>query len=100
MLAGAARLPVAEGRNALFLGTAARQVRALLRKGCPRTALEWAKMVLSLDRHDPCGMLFHIDFCALRARQCAPMLAPRTFVLRSPMHSRAVLYLLLRLCVL
>ena len=67
----AARLPYPEGRNALFYGAASRRVRALVLRGCTRTALEWAKMVLSLDREDPVGMLFYIDYCALRSRQCA-----------------------------
>jgi hypothetical protein len=71
---GEARLPISQGHNALFLGAAARKVRALITRGCNRTALEWAKMILSLDRMDPCGMLFFVDYCALRSRQCAAML--------------------------
>ena len=68
---GRARLPVSEGHNALFLGACLRRVKGLILRGCTRTALEWSKMALSLDRDDPCGMLFYIDYCALRCRQCA-----------------------------
>jgi hypothetical protein len=62
-------LPCGEGLNDLFFSTVERNVRALTRRGMHRTALEWAKFVLSLDHSDPCGMLFHIDYLALRSRQ-------------------------------
>ena len=37
----------------------------LLRRGCYRTALEFAKMLFSLDRSDPAFLLLLIDFLAL-----------------------------------
>jgi hypothetical protein len=75
-IAGRARLLMGEGKNTLFMGAVARQVRALVARGVTRTALEWAKFLLSLDREDPCGMLFYIDYCALRSRQCAAAAGP------------------------
>jgi hypothetical protein len=70
MLSGRARLPVAQGKNSLFFRATYLKMRDLIRRGCPRTALEWGKMILALDPEDPCGVLFQIDYCALRSCQC------------------------------
>lgn len=76
MLNGKARLPVAQGKNALFFRTTYQKMRLLIRRGCPRTALEWGKMILSLDPEDPCGILFQMDYCALRSRQYESIFEP------------------------
>lgn len=42
--------------------------RDLQRRGCVRTAFEFARLLLSLDPwEDPHGALFHLDFLALKA---------------------------------
>jgi Transcriptional repressor TCF25 len=71
MLASTAWLPHDEGMNSLMFSALQRRVRSLARQGVHRTALEWAKLTLGLDTDDPCGMLFHIDYFCLRARECA-----------------------------
>eukprot|EP00892_Ulva_mutabilis_P011990 jgi/Ulvmu1/9163/UM005_0261.1 len=69
MLRGDARLPSEEAANGLMFAALARRVRALCQQGMHRTALEWAKLTLRLDEGDPVGMLFHMDYLALRARE-------------------------------
>ncbi|KAH8105420.1 transcriptional repressor TCF25-domain-containing protein [Cristinia sonorae] len=52
-----------------FLGLH-RQVADLQRRGCVRTAFEYAKLLLSLDpSSDPHGSLFHLDFLAIKTNQ-------------------------------
>lgn len=82
MLRGDARLPAGAGANGLLFAALSRRVRVLCLHGMHRTALEWAKLTLRLDDTDPAGMLFHIDYLALRARECA---AARTL----PIHAVA-----------
>ncbi len=44
------------------------------RRGCSRTALEYCKLVLSLDPSDPFAVHLVIDFYALRAKESAYVL--------------------------
>ena len=44
-------------------------IKSLIRKGTYRTALEWAKLLYSLDHKDPYGMVNFIHFLAIRAHQ-------------------------------
>lgn len=74
MLASKAWLPHDEAMNSLMFAALQRRVRSLARQGVHRTALEWAKLTLALDTDDPCGMLFHIDYFCLRAREYAALL--------------------------
>jgi transcription factor 25 len=44
--------------------------RDLNRRGTPRTAFEFARLLFSLDPHtDPLGALLHLDFLAIKAKQ-------------------------------
>ncbi|CAO1618493.1 unnamed protein product [Jaminaea pallidilutea] len=52
----------------LFLA-AHRMIAFLGRRGTWRTALEWNKLLLSLDTRDPHGSLLWIDFLAIKSRQ-------------------------------
>ncbi|KAL4259391.1 TCF25 family protein [Pleurotus pulmonarius] len=54
--------------NRPFFLAVHRQVIDLQRRGCVRTAFEFARLLLSLDPwEDPHGALFHLDFLALKA---------------------------------
>ncbi|WQF82007.1 hypothetical protein CDEST_07021 [Colletotrichum destructivum] len=44
-------------------------LKSLIRKGTYRTALEWAKLLFSLNPNDPYGMKYFIHTLAIRARQ-------------------------------
>ncbi|KAL2880460.1 hypothetical protein SGCOL_004180 [Colletotrichum sp. CLE4] len=44
-------------------------LKSLMRKGTYRTALEWAKLLFSLNPNDPYGMKYFIHTLAIRARQ-------------------------------
>jgi hypothetical protein len=83
MLASTAWLPHDDGVNRLMFAALQRRVRGLARQGVHRTALEWAKLTLGLDTDDPCGMLFHIDYFCLRARECAPFFSVMTLTATS-----------------
>lgn len=45
-----------------------------MRRGCPRSAFELCRLVLSLDRRDPVGALLLLDYAALRSKQWAWLL--------------------------
>ncbi|GJC85937.1 ribosome quality control complex subunit 1 [Colletotrichum liriopes] len=44
-------------------------LKSLIRKGTYRTALEWARLLFSLNPNDPYGMKYFIHTLAIRARQ-------------------------------
>ncbi|EGG16585.1 Nulp1-type basic helix-loop-helix domain-containing protein [Cavenderia fasciculata] len=46
-----------------------RHIQILGRRGCPRTALEYCKMLLSFDYNDPLYVRLIIDYYALRSKQ-------------------------------
>lgn len=56
-------------RLLLLVSFSARYIASLSRRGCHRCALEVSKLLLSLDRTDPMGILFCIDYHAIRARE-------------------------------
>lgn len=68
--AGTPRLRFDVAANKPFFEVLFRHLMFLLRRGCPRTALEVAKMLLSLDPDlDPMGVLLCIGVLAVRARE-------------------------------
>ncbi|KAH8175464.1 transcriptional repressor TCF25 domain-containing protein [Sarocladium implicatum] len=64
---GRARLDFRRPENRQFWLAGYHYLRSLVRKGTYRTALEWAKLLFSLDRQDPYGMRHYIQFLAVRA---------------------------------
>lgn len=64
------RLPYTSLENQNFFKVVFRHMLFVLRRGCPRTALEFGKMLLSLDvSTDPMGILLCIDAIALYCRE-------------------------------
>lgn len=53
--------------NGLLLSALFRHIQHLSRRGCPKTAFECGKFLLSLDVTDPLGILSAIDYLAIRA---------------------------------
>lgn len=69
MSQGKARLDFARPENREFWLAGYQYIKSLLMKGTYRTALEWAKLLLSLDLEaDPYSMLLMIHHLAIRAR--------------------------------
>ena len=67
---GNARMDGAVEQNGPFFTALAKHAQTLGKKGCPRTALEVCKLVLSLSPLvDHTGALFAIDYYAIRAKQ-------------------------------
>ena len=53
-----------------------RQVSDLQRRGCTRTAFEFARLLYGLDPYsDPHGALFHLDYLAVKANMCGWLLS-------------------------
>jgi Transcriptional repressor TCF25 len=70
MSQGKARLDFARPENREFWLAGYQYIKSLLMKGTYRTALEWAKLLLSLDLEaDPYSMLLMIHHLAIRARE-------------------------------
>ena len=56
--------------NRSFFEMTFRHMMFLFRRGCPRTALEFGKFLLSLDMHtDPMGILLCLDGLAVQSRE-------------------------------
>eukprot|EP00761_Pharyngomonas_kirbyi_P000775 gb/GECH01000776.1/.p1 GENE.gb/GECH01000776.1/~~gb/GECH01000776.1/.p1 ORF type:complete len:628 (+),score=199.98 gb/GECH01000776.1/:1-1884(+) len=56
--------------NHLLYRTMTRHIHALAKRGCPKTALEFCKFLLSLDpEEDPHHVLLFIDYYAIKARK-------------------------------
>ncbi|WXC66908.1 hypothetical protein SNK03_012681 [Fusarium graminearum] len=66
---GKARLDFCRPENRQLWLAGYHYLKSLIRKGTYRTALEWAKLLYSLDHKDPYGMRHFIHFLALRARE-------------------------------
>ncbi|KAH7183051.1 transcriptional repressor TCF25-domain-containing protein [Fusarium flagelliforme] len=66
---GRARLDFRRPENRQFWLAGYHYLKSLIRKGTYRTALEWAKLLYSLDHNDPYGMRHFIHFLAIRARE-------------------------------
>ncbi|KAM4720669.1 LOW QUALITY PROTEIN: ribosome quality control complex subunit TCF25 [Rhinophrynus dorsalis] len=70
LTSGACRLDYCRTENRGFFLALFKHMFFLEKRGCPRTALEFCKLILSLDpENDPLCMLLVIDFLSLRARE-------------------------------
>lgn len=66
---GKARLDFRRPENRQFWLAGYHYLKSLIRKGTYRTALEWAKVLFSLDHSDPYAMQHFIHFLAIRAHE-------------------------------
>lgn len=66
---GMARLDFRRPENRQFWLAGYHYIRSLIRKGTYKTALEWAKLLYSLDRSDPYAMRHMIHSLALKAHE-------------------------------
>lgn len=66
---GKARLDFRRPENRQFWLAGYHYLKNLVMKGTYRTALEWAKLLLSMDPSDPYGMIHFIHPLAIRARE-------------------------------
>ncbi|XP_039186809.1 transcription factor 25 [Crotalus tigris] len=72
LTSGTCRLDYRHPENRAFYLALFKHLLSLERRGCPRTALEICKLVLSFDpENDPLGMLLMVDLLSLRAREYA-----------------------------
>ncbi|XP_065496908.1 ribosome quality control complex subunit TCF25 [Caloenas nicobarica] len=70
LTSGTCRLDYRRPENRSFFLALFKHLMFLEKRGCPRTALEFCKLILSLDPdNDPLCMLLLIDFLSLRARE-------------------------------
>ncbi|XP_053934927.1 transcription factor 25 [Cuculus canorus] len=70
LTSGTCRLDYRRPENRSFFLALFKHMMLLEKRGCPRTALEFCKLILSLDpENDPLCVLLMIDFLALRARE-------------------------------
>ncbi|XP_061622084.1 transcription factor 25 [Phyllopteryx taeniolatus] len=75
LTSGTCRLDYLRPENRAFYLALFKHMMFLEKRGCPRTALEYCKLILSLDPDsDPLCMLLLIDFLMLRSRQYDPLL--------------------------
>ncbi|KAK4115873.1 DUF654-domain-containing protein [Canariomyces notabilis] len=66
---GTARMDFARPENRQFYLAGWNLIQKLIMKGTYRTALEWAKLFLSINHDDPYGMMHWIHVLAIRARE-------------------------------
>ncbi|PON26046.1 hypothetical protein TGAM01_v204990 [Trichoderma gamsii] len=66
---GMARLDFRRPENRQFWLAGYHYIKSLIRKGTYKTALEWAKLLYSLDRSDPYAMRHMIHALALKAHE-------------------------------
>ncbi|KAM0429004.1 hypothetical protein ACHAPT_006808 [Fusarium lateritium] len=66
---GKARLDFRRPENRQFWLAGYHYLKSLIRKGTYRTALEWAKLLYTLDPKDPYAMRHFIHFLAIRAHE-------------------------------
>lgn len=70
LTSGTSRLDYLRPENRAFYLALYKHMLFLEKRGCPRTALEYCKLILSLDPdEDPLCMLLLIDFLCLRCRE-------------------------------
>uniref|UniRef100_A0A8B9PGF1 Transcription factor 25 n=1 Tax=Apteryx owenii TaxID=8824 RepID=A0A8B9PGF1_APTOW len=70
LTSGSCRLDYRRPENRAFYLALFKHLMFLEKRGCPRTALEFCKLILSLDpENDPLCVLLLIDFLSLRARE-------------------------------
>uniref|UniRef100_A0A8D2JJ24 Transcription factor 25 n=1 Tax=Varanus komodoensis TaxID=61221 RepID=A0A8D2JJ24_VARKO len=72
LTSGTCRLDYRRPENRAFYLALFKHMTFLEKRGCPRTALEFCKLLLSLDpENDPLCMLLLLDLLSLRAREYA-----------------------------
>lgn len=70
LTSGTCRLDYCRSENRGFFLALFKHIMFLEKRGCLRTALEFCKLILSLDpENDPLCMLLLVDYLALRARE-------------------------------
>ncbi|XP_030620561.1 ribosome quality control complex subunit TCF25 [Chanos chanos] len=70
LTSGICRLDYLRPENRAFYLALYKHMMFLEKRGCPRTALEYCKLILSLDPdNDPLCMLLMVDFLCLRCRE-------------------------------
>eukprot|EP00005_Dracoamoeba_jomungandri_P001679 CAMPEP_0174252178 /NCGR_PEP_ID=MMETSP0439-20130205/1762_1 /TAXON_ID=0 /ORGANISM="Stereomyxa ramosa, Strain Chinc5" /LENGTH=647 /DNA_ID=CAMNT_0015332679 /DNA_START=61 /DNA_END=2004 /DNA_ORIENTATION=+ len=69
VLNGTARLQYQHEKNRSFFLAVFRFIEMLGKRGCSRTALEFCKLLLSLDPTDPLALLLSIDYYSLRCKE-------------------------------
>ncbi|XP_056876602.1 transcription factor 25 [Takifugu flavidus] len=75
LTSGTCRLDYRRPENRAFYLALYKHMMFLEKRGCPRTALEYCKLILSLDPDsDPLCMLLLIDFLMLRCREYQSLL--------------------------
>ncbi|XP_041844813.1 transcription factor 25 [Melanotaenia boesemani] len=75
LTSGTCRLDYLRPENRAFYLALYKHMMFLEKRGCPRTALEYCKLILSLDPDsDPLCMLLLIDFLTLRSREYKSLL--------------------------
>ncbi|KAM6943360.1 ribosome quality control complex subunit TCF25 [Xenentodon cancila] len=75
LTSGSSRLDYLRPENRAFYLALYKHMMFLEKRGCPRTALEYCKLILSLDPDsDPLCMLLLIDFLTLRSREYRSLL--------------------------
>ncbi|XP_039991750.1 transcription factor 25 isoform X1 [Xiphias gladius] len=75
LTSGTSRLDYLRPENRAFYLALYKHMMFLEKRGCPRTALEYCKLILSLDTDsDPLCMLLLIDFLMLRSREYQSLL--------------------------
>ncbi|XP_063044970.1 transcription factor 25 [Engraulis encrasicolus] len=75
LTSGVSRLDYLRPENRAFYLALYKHMMFLEKRGCPRTALEYCKLILSLDPdNDPLCMLLLIDFLCLRCREYSPLI--------------------------
>ncbi|XP_061600163.1 transcription factor 25 [Cololabis saira] len=75
LTSGTSRLDYLRPENRAFYLALYKHMMFLEKRGCPRTALEYCKLILSLDPDsDSLCMLLLIDFLTLRSREYKPLL--------------------------
>ncbi|XP_072236564.1 ribosome quality control complex subunit TCF25 [Leuresthes tenuis] len=75
LTSGTCRLDYLRPENRAFYLAVYKHMMFLEKRGCPRTALEYCKLILSLDPDsDPLCMLLLIDFLTLRSREYKSLL--------------------------
>lgn len=70
-LQGNCQLKFSHETNKPLFTTLITHMKNMDRRGCHRSALEVCKLLLSLDSDDPMGIMFCIDYFALRAEEYA-----------------------------
>ncbi|KAI1904218.1 hypothetical protein AGOR_G00003410 [Albula goreensis] len=75
LTSGTSRLGYTRPENRAFYLALYKHMVFLEKRGCPRTALEYCKLILSLDPdNDPLCMLLLVDFLSLRSREYSSLI--------------------------